>query len=182
MTTPSIERLVAKREAFLRFARARLRDPALAEELLQAAYARATERIAALKDGERAEAWFYQVLRHAAADLLAGRARARREVAPEDAEAELLAEPDQLREIACACVGSLVDTLTPAHARLVRRVDLEGVSVQAAAGEEGITANAASVRLHRARAALRDRLRRSCGACARHACLDCDCGRREARA
>lgn len=182
MSTSAIERLAAKREVFLRFARARLRDPAQAEELLQAAYARATERIGALRDGESAEAWFYQVLRHAAADLGAARTRARREVAPEDAEAELLADPEQLREVACACVGSLVDTLTPGYARLVRRVDLEGASVQAAAGEEGITANNASVRLHRARAALRERLRRACGACSRHACLDCDCGHRGARA
>jgi RNA polymerase sigma-70 factor (ECF subfamily) len=34
---------------------------------------------------------------------------------------------------------------------------------------------AAAVRLHRVRAALRDKLKLVCGACARHGCLDCGC-------
>jgi hypothetical protein len=34
------------------------------------------------------------------------------------------------------------------------------------------------VRLHRARATLRDKLRVVCGACARHGCLDCSCRHR----
>jgi len=33
------------------------------------------------------------------------------------------------------------------------------------------------VRLHRARAALREKLVRSCRTCAEHGCLDCSCGR-----
>jgi RNA polymerase sigma-70 factor (ECF subfamily) len=77
-------------------------------------------------------------------------------------------------------VHELVPTLKPEWARIVRRVDLEGASVPVAAREEGITPNAAAVRLHRARAALRDKLRIACGACAREGggCLECDCHRR----
>jgi RNA polymerase sigma-70 factor (ECF subfamily) len=175
MTPDALARLAGKREAFLRFARSRLGDEERAEELLQAAYARASEPAAALRNGESAEAWFYQVLRNAAADLHRRRARSSGTVELDEALEELGLPPEQLREVACACVAGVIETLTPAHARLVRRVDLEGASVPAVAAEEGITPNNAGVRLHRARAALRERLRRACGACARHGCLDCHC-------
>lgn len=41
-----------------------------------------------------------------------------------------------------------------------------------------VTANNASVRLHRARRALKEQLLRACGACAAHGCLECSCRRR----
>jgi RNA polymerase sigma-70 factor (ECF subfamily) len=48
--------------------------------------------------------------------------------------------------------------------------------VKAFAEAAGITPNNASVRLFRAREALRQQLQRSCGTCAEHGCLDCSCG------
>jgi DNA-directed RNA polymerase specialized sigma24 family protein len=65
--------------------------------------------------------------------------------------------------------------LKPAHADLLRRVELQDESVTAAAHALGITSNHASVTLHRARAELRRKLETFCGACAEGACLDCDC-------
>jgi RNA polymerase sigma-70 factor (ECF subfamily) len=44
--------------------------------------------------------------------------------------------------------------------------------------EAGMTANAAGVRLFRAREALKRRLVESCGTCADHGCLDCRCDRK----
>ena len=75
----------------------------------------------------------------------------------------------------CACLGSVVDTLKPAQAELLRRVDLNGEPVQDAAHALKMTANSASVTLHRARKELRVRLEAFCGACADGACLDCNC-------
>jgi len=69
-----------------------------------------------------------------------------------------------------------VDTLKPEYAEAIRRVDLGGASVGGFATEAGITAGNASVRLHRAHAALKQRLLATCGACATHGCLDCRCG------
>jgi RNA polymerase sigma-70 factor (ECF subfamily) len=77
----------------------------------------------------------------------------------------------------CRCVGHLAETLKPDYAAAIRRVDVDGVAVQAFAAEAGITSNNASVRLHRAREALRAQVRAACGTCADHGCLDCTCGR-----
>ena len=61
---------------------------------------------------------------------------------------------------------------------------MEDASVPALAAEAGITPGSASVRLHRAREAMRKRIEQCCGACARHGCLsgECTCprGRQEA--
>jgi RNA polymerase sigma-70 factor (ECF subfamily) len=169
-----VEDLVALKADFLRFVRARTRSEADAEELLQAAYVKATEKISSVRDGESTVAWFYRLLRNAIVD--SGRERRRAEAAPADPAPEAT-DPDLHRAV-CSCVNDLVPTLKPDWATLVRRVDLEGASVPEVARDEGITPNAAAVRLHRARGALRDKLLVVCGACARHGCLDCGCHRR----
>ncbi|TAJ17066.1 MAG: RNA polymerase subunit sigma-70, partial [Planctomycetota bacterium] len=64
----------------------------------------------------------------------------------------------------------------PEYANALRRVEIDGVAVKDFADEAGISASNAGVRLFRARDALRARVRRSCGTCAEHGCLDCTCG------
>ena len=58
---------------------------------------------------------------------------------------------------------------------MLREVDLKGRRPVDVAAEQGITPNAAMVKLHRARRALRMRLEESCRTCATHGCLDCTC-------
>jgi DNA-directed RNA polymerase specialized sigma24 family protein len=70
-----------------------------------------------------------------------------------------------------------VQALKPEYADALRRVELDGVAVKDFAEEAGITASNAGVRVFRARQALREQLRRCCGACAEHGCLDCSCRR-----
>ncbi len=167
----AVEELVALKADFLRFVRARTRSEAAAEDLLQAAYVKATEKIHAVRAGESTIAWFYRLLRNAIADV--GRERRRAEALPAEGEPETT--DADIHRVVCSCVNDLVPTLKPEWATLVRRVDLEGASVPEVARDEGITPNAAAVRLHRARGALRDKLLVVCGACARHGCLDCGC-------
>jgi RNA polymerase sigma-70 factor (ECF subfamily) len=168
------ERLAARQQEFLSFLRRRLGDRGGAEDVLQAAWLKAAEKADTVRDDESSVAWFYRLLRNAITDV---RRRAAREeqVRVEGKLGSSLAEEQELKEAVCHCVSALAETLKPAHARLLRRVDLEGASVPEVAGEEGITPNNAAVRLHRARATLRDKLKLVCGACARHGCLDCGC-------
>lgn len=85
--------------------------------------------------------------------------------------------PPELRDAICGCVVRLASTLKPEYETALRRVDVEGVAVQDFATEAGITPNNASVRVFRAREALRKQLKSSCGRCAEHGCLECSCGR-----
>jgi RNA polymerase sigma-70 factor (ECF subfamily) len=175
--------ILANREQFLAFLERRLGQREAAEEILQAAYLKASELSGSIQQEESTVAWFYRLLRNALID------RRRRQLiearALERHGHEILVDAEQedepLKAAICGCIDDLIPTLKPEYAELVRRVDLQGASLQEAAGEAGITTNNASVRLHRARAALRKQLVRTCGACSEHACLDCTCQASRAR-
>jgi RNA polymerase sigma-70 factor (ECF subfamily) len=175
-TSDVVERLVRSHRDFLAFLESRVRNRAVAEDLLQAAFVKALERGGEIRDEERAVAWFYRLLRNALVDHWRRAGREARAHEREAVEREPAAEDPDLHAAVCACMHSLLPTLRPAYAELLRRVDLEGASVSAVAAEIGITANNAMVRLHRARRAMLESLEASCGTCATHGCLDCECG------
>lgn len=170
-------RLVAEQQRFLAFLRRRLTDPATAEDILQAAYVKVLTRGDSVRDDESVVAWFYRVLRHALIDHHRRVDARRRAVDRATAAAgPASADPDDgLHDAVCACVGRLLGTLRADQADLLRRVEIEGEAVAAVAGRLGITAGNASVRLHRARQALRERVEGLCGACSTHGCLACTC-------
>ena len=131
------------------------------------------ERAGALRDGESAIAWFYRVLRNAVVDHHRRRGAASR--AMDGFARELDEPPAEVQEAVCACVLELARTLKPEYEEARRRLDVDGASVQGYAAEAGIQANNAGVRVHRAREALRKRVKAACGTCADHGCLDCAC-------
>jgi RNA polymerase sigma-70 factor (ECF subfamily) len=71
-------------------------------------------------------------------------------------------------------VGQL-DSIRSDYAEILRRVDLGDERLADVAAGLGITVNNATVRLHRARKALRDQLRAFCGTDSARACADCGC-------
>jgi len=168
--------LLAHRSAFKAFLVSRVGNAADAEDLLQNGLIKALQRSDELKDGEKSVAWFYQILRNVIIDHGRSRGAARRRDEAWATDAALAPDDREAEKQICDCFAGLIPSLKPAHAELLRRVELCGESVSAAAIALGITANHASVTLHRARAELRAKLVDFCGACADGACLDCDCG------
>ena len=171
-----LEALVENHRRFLAFLERRLGDRGAAEDILQTAFVRGLERAPRSLDSESAVHWFFRVLQNSLVDHhrrshAASRLGAGVEPTPED-----LAMDPEVQAEACRCVLALADTLKPEYASALKRVDVEGLSVQAFAGEAGISANNASVRLLRARRALKERLQATCRTCLEHGCLDCTCG------
>lgn len=168
--------LVENHRRFLAFLEKRLGNRAVAEDILQAAFVRGIERAGTLRADESAVAWFFRMLRNALIDhqrRTTTRVRAVTDLGAEHEPATL--DPETEQEI-CRCILGLADTLKPEYAAALRRVEVEGLTVQEFAAEVGITANNAAVRLFRAREALRKRLGATCRTCADHGCLDCTCG------
>jgi RNA polymerase sigma-70 factor (ECF subfamily) len=182
--TPGHERpeviatLVENHRRFLAFLERRVGSREVAEDLLQDAFVRGLSRAGQLRDDESAVAWFYRSLRRALVDHWRRRGAESRalEHAATLVEGAAPAVDEELMQLACTCASSLLPTLKPEYADALRRVDLEGASVKAWAASSGITANNASVRLFRAREALRRQVERLCGTCATHGCEDCRCG------
>ena len=169
-----------QRAAFKAFLVARVGNAAEAEDILQNGLLKALRSADTIADADKSVAWFYQLLRNAVVDHYRHRGAAKRR---DDAVGTMLhalgediaAAPPGWEAQVCACLGSVVDSLKPRYAGLLRRVELDGEPVQDAAKALGISPGNASVTLHRARKELRDKLRAFCGACADGACLDCHC-------
>jgi len=170
MSNPTA-RLLARLDEFVAFARKRTGDPDLAADAVQESFLKAMAKIDQLEDEERVDAWFYRILRNVIVDLQ----RARSQRATDSAATDEVTATTEDQATACACVAALVDDLQPAYARALRIVDLEGVSIEAAAAAEGITPGNLKVRRHRAREELRSLVQATCKMCAAHGCLDCTC-------
>jgi RNA polymerase sigma-70 factor (ECF subfamily) len=176
MTDQELAALVHGHRELLAFVERRVGSRAVAEDILQDTLVRNLGRTEALPDEEASLAWLYRSLRNAIVD------HHRRGGAAQRAFTSVAAEPEPEREPApderdalCRCVARLAETLKPDHAAAIRRVDVDGIPVAEFAAEAGITPNNASVRLHRAREALRRSVSASCGTCAEHGCRDCTC-------
>ena len=118
-----IERLVAQRHEFLTFLERRLESRALAEDILQEAFARSVAKVEQLENDESAVAWFYRLLRNAVTDY-----RRRSGVAQRRLDAlsqELAAAPEpELQGAVCGCVSSLAQTLKPEYAAALQAVEI----------------------------------------------------------
>jgi RNA polymerase sigma-70 factor (ECF subfamily) len=179
LESPEVVRvLVENHRRFLAFLERRVGSREVAEDILQDAFVRGIASSAALRDESSVVAWFYRSLRNALIDHWRHRAAEQRAMdrAGQMTDNTVPAVDEELMDTVCACAGALLDTLNPPYAEALRRVDLGGASVSAYAAEAGITPNNASVRLFRGRQALLKQVKRSCGTCADHGCLDCTCG------
>jgi RNA polymerase sigma factor (sigma-70 family) len=176
MPTDIVADLALQRDLFLQFVRRRVNSNATAEDILQSAYVRATEKAGGLRSGESAVAWFYRILRNAVIDYYRHRSSEDRAL---DRWAQALAadnKPDpQTEEFVCKCIQAIMGKLRPAYSEALRQVDLGGNSLESFARSAGITAANAAVRLHRARKALREQLIEFCGICCPQACENCTC-------
>lgn len=170
-----LARLLACHRDFLAFLQTRVPSRAVAEEILQTAFVRTMEKGGAIRDTESAVAWFYRLLRNSLIDYYRHNASESRALDRKAAEALVPSEAD-LHNAVCACMNALLPNLKTEYAEMLRRVDLEETPLLAVAAELDITTNNATVRLHRARQALKRQLERSCGTCATHGCFDCACG------
>lgn len=168
----AVARLARDRARLVRTARRRGVPLADAEDAVQTGLTRALSRADQLRDGARADAWVARVLQNAVIDQL----RARGAPGP-DQDVEALATPVD-DGIDCWCVLTQMGDLGATHREILQLVVLEGCSLDVAAKRLGITVNAATVRLHRARAALRSQLAAHCGTTNARSCSDCGCADR----
>jgi RNA polymerase sigma-70 factor (ECF subfamily) len=172
--------LFSRESEFRSFLRRRVADDALAEDLLQQSFMRAVQHEHHGEHPEQVVAWFYRILRNATVDYYRARAADDRKMEAFIQELAITGTDktpafDELRPTVCACLQRLLPNLKPAYADLLNRIDMEGESPVSVAKHLGITPNNLTVRLHRARQALRKSLEASCGICTKHGCLHCTC-------
>ena len=182
MDTPAgsapVETLLENHRAFLRYLERRVGDRALAEDILQDAFAKVVARPEQAPIDEAIVPWFYRTLRNAAVDQFRRRGATDRAYGAFARELETHETPstDMETEI-CACVSRLAATLKPEYAEALQAIEVTGTPVKAYAEQKGLSSSNAAVRVFRAREALKKRVIESCGTCAEHGCVNCTCKR-----
>jgi RNA polymerase sigma-70 factor (ECF subfamily) len=174
-TAAVLAELARREPEFVGFAARRLGSEHEARDAVQSAYLRAIERLPSLREASRAVPWFYRILRNLVTDQQGALERKRRRWSDEPTDD--LEDPGLDSDATCCCGIALVPRLPASHAQVIAWIDLEGRSIQEVAATLQIMPNALGVRLHRARAALREALAAHCGTTAIRACASCECGR-----
>src|SRR5687767_6128887 len=116
--------LLKNHRRFLDFLTARVGSRADAEEILQDAFVRSTQKAGDIRDDESSVAWFYRLLRNAVIDYHRRKASGSRTLesySREAAEADPGLDADLERAV-CECVNDLIPVLKPEYADLIRRV------------------------------------------------------------
>lgn len=175
VTADAVRVLLDNHRRFLQFLERRVGSRETAEDILQEAFTRHLPRADEIP-AERVVAWFYRVLRNAAIDHHRRQSVRDRGLAHFAREMEEAVAPSsEFHQEICECVSRLAATLKPEYEAALREVDVEGTTVTAFAERHGLSPSNAGVRVFRARQALRQRVRQSCGTCAEHGCLNCTC-------
>lgn len=142
-----------------------------AQDLFGESVLRAVGRVDSLHDPEAAEGWFWSLVNRHAIDerrRRARRPRRRDEVNLDD----LAAVPPEEH---CRCSLEMLKDLPESYRAVLESVDVDGQEVKDFAIQASITANNASVRLYRARRALREKLEETCQTTSVAECLSCGC-------
>lgn len=176
----SLDELLAHRARFVSFVRSQTGDRAAAEDIVQGALA---QLVAEPRDltGQDLLRWFYRVLRNAIVDRHRRRAAESRGVERWQTDPTTHQQPERPRRV-CGCVTAALKGLPEKSRAILEAIELGGMTPAAYAQAEGISAGNSSVRLHRARRLLAERLKGICGACTLDGCSDCDCGHHPAGA
>jgi RNA polymerase sigma factor (sigma-70 family) len=161
-------------QVFVAFARKRLGNEDLAEDVVQDSLIKALTADRQPETEEETIKWFYRILRRSIIDVY--RKEGARGRALERFEKEFPDSPSEQDERAlCECLFRLMPRVPEQYRELLEQVDLQGIELDEVAVKLGVTRNNLTVRLHRARKHLRKALSDNCRACAVHGCLDCSC-------
>lgn len=159
------------------YLRKRFRVQAEAEEVLQAFMLRALERSAGLRDVNAVRGWLSRILATTIADFHRQRSRAIKEASftGELNDRLVLDQSSEANQEICECLHQYLALLTTEQAEIIRRIDLADEPRELVAAEVGVTVNNITVRLHRARQALKGHLEEMCEACPEESYLACRC-------
>ena len=161
MSAGEFDRAVAEFSIKLRgFLRRRVRDDATADDLTQETLLKVFRSRAALRDGQRLEAWLYRIARTTLIDYY------RRNRPTESLPPTLTSEPadavEELRGAVMASTRNFLEQLPEAYREPVRLAELEGLPLAKIALRSGLSLTAVKSRVRRGRALLKKRLQDCC--------------------
>lgn len=142
-----------------RFIRARVKDPAAAEDILQDVFVKIQARLDQLKDPAKLQSWLYLITRNAIIDHY----RTRKETVelPETLAAETDGPDGEVEELKAA-FRRMIYSLPEPYREAVVLTEFEGLTQQHLADRLGISLSGAKSRVQRGRQQLKQMLHECC--------------------
>lgn len=170
---PYVEQLIARqRGRYLGYLRRRLALPEDAEDAFQDFCVRALGKAEQVREAATVEAWLQRVLFSVLQDAYRAKGANRRVHDQLRHSAQIAAQmnhkpqEDEEKPTLCACIYAHLPALKPDYGKILWQIDFMDRPRHEVAQDLGMSAGTMRVRLHRARKALRSRLRRDCPTCA----------------
>jgi len=154
--TPTVENIWIEFSAKLgQFIRARVADPAAADDILQDVFLKIHQRLNSLADPAKLQSWIYQIARHAVIDYY----RVRKETIelPESLAAEEPADDSEMEGLKAA-FRRMIDSLPKPYRDALVLTELDGLTQKELAQRLGISLSCAKSRVQRARQQLKQML------------------------
>jgi RNA polymerase sigma-70 factor, ECF subfamily len=148
------------RAELFRFVLMRVRDNALAEDLVHEVFIKAYSHREDLKDPGKWRPWLYQITRNALGDYY--RSQKPLEQSPVDLASENAGEDNRAEQELARCLLPLLDELPARYRHALTLAECEGVTQQEIAVREGLSPSGAKSRVQRARKMLREILLQCC--------------------
>lgn len=148
------------RAELLRFALKRVRDKAIAEDIVHDVFIKAYTRRKDLKDPGKLRPWLYQIARNALVDYY--RSQRSLEQLPEDLIGEEGAGDNHAEQELARCLLPLLDELPAGYRHALALAEFEGLTQQEIASREKLSLSGAKSRVQRARKMLHKILLRCC--------------------
>ena len=141
------------------FIRARVNDPATAEDILQDVFVKIQARLDQLKDPTRLQSWIYLIARNAVIDYY----RTRKETVevPETLRAEQESEDGEIEDLK-ASFRRMIYNLPEPYREAVVLTEFDGLTQQELANRLGISLSGAKSRVQRGRERLKEMLHECC--------------------
>jgi RNA polymerase sigma-70 factor (ECF subfamily) len=138
----------------------RVRDEALAEDIVHDVLITAYAKWDTLKDLSKLRPWLYQIARNAVVDYY--RSAKPSESVPEDLVSEEAEADNRVRQELARCLVPLVNRLSTPYRRALTLAELEGLTQREVASRLGLSLSGAKSRVQRARKMLAGALLECC--------------------
>lgn len=148
------------RAELFRFVLKRVRDKALAEDIVHDVFIKAYTHREGLEDPGKLRPWLYQITRNALVDYY--RSQKPLEQLPEDLISETVGEDNRAEQELARCLLLLLDDLPAGYRHALMLAEFEGMTQQEIASREGLSLSGAKSRVQRARKMLREILLQCC--------------------
>jgi RNA polymerase sigma-70 factor, ECF subfamily len=157
--TPTVENIWETFASQLRnFIRSRVRDHALAEDVLQEVFIKIHRKLSTLRAGEKVEAWVWRITRNAISDHF------RRAHPTESLRSEVDDAPEEKVELPdlSPCVRQFVGELPEGYREALILTEWNGLTQEELAKQLGLSISGAKSRVQRARGQLKELLLHCC--------------------